>query len=225
MPADFAAIFARLRAILQKNIGQLSVKDDSPTCYCLQGGLHPTHKTPMSIAWVKISKTYVSYHLMPVYGCPQLLDGYSPHVNNYPASGHVLAKGQDPTFTDRLFGFFGTFKDSADLVPEREAIVRFVGRELVPLGGLAQAGKVGVGLPAGQSLSSAVASGGVGVERHAPCARRRGRRVAESPMAAIAFAAAIPEFCGAIGALPQIPCPLATPSIHKGGVAPTMANP
>ena len=78
MPADFAAIFARLRAILQKNIGQLSVKDDSPTCYCLQGGLHPTHKTPLPIAWVQIGKAYVGYHLMPIYGCPQLLGCYSP---------------------------------------------------------------------------------------------------------------------------------------------------
>jgi hypothetical protein len=31
----------------------------------------------MPIAWVQIGKRYVSYHLMPVYGCPKLLDGHS----------------------------------------------------------------------------------------------------------------------------------------------------
>jgi len=62
---------------MQRHPGTLSVKEDSPTCYCLEGGLHPTHRQPMPIAWVQIGKTYVSYHLMPVYGCPKLLDGLS----------------------------------------------------------------------------------------------------------------------------------------------------
>jgi len=77
MPAEFPAIFVRLRAILQKNIGRLSVKKDTPAHYCLAGGLHPKHKTPIDIAWVKIDKNYVSFHLMPIYGCPQLLDDCS----------------------------------------------------------------------------------------------------------------------------------------------------
>lgn len=77
MPTEFESIFARLRAILQKNIGSLTVKEDTPRCYCLEGGLHPRHKTPMPIAWVEIGKSYVSYHLMPVYAAPKLLDGFS----------------------------------------------------------------------------------------------------------------------------------------------------
>jgi hypothetical protein len=31
----------------------------------------------MPIAWVEIGKGYVSFHLMPVYGCPKLLDDLS----------------------------------------------------------------------------------------------------------------------------------------------------
>src|SRR3954466_16183285 len=77
MPTDFAPIFARLRAILEKHAGRLVVTDDSPRRYCLTGGVHPTHKTPMPIAWVQVGKSYVSYHLMPVYGCPKLLDPVS----------------------------------------------------------------------------------------------------------------------------------------------------
>jgi hypothetical protein len=31
----------------------------------------------MPVAWVQVGKGYVSYHLMPVYGCPELLEGMS----------------------------------------------------------------------------------------------------------------------------------------------------
>ncbi len=77
---DFESVFRRLRAILQKHAGRLSVKEDSATCFCLEGGQHPTHKKPMPIAWVQIGKAYVSYHLMTVYGCPALLDSYSKEL-------------------------------------------------------------------------------------------------------------------------------------------------
>lgn len=80
MPSPLDDIFATLRAILSKHVGKLTVSDDTPTHYCLSGGLHPKHKKPMPIAWVEIGKTYVSYHLMPVYGCPKLLDRYSPKL-------------------------------------------------------------------------------------------------------------------------------------------------
>ena len=34
----------------------------------------------MPVAWAEIGKAYVSYHLMPVYGCPALLDGISANL-------------------------------------------------------------------------------------------------------------------------------------------------
>jgi len=74
---DFESVFRSLRAILKKHAGRLSVKEDSATCFCLEGGRHPTHKNPMPVAWVQIGKAYVSYHLMTVYGCPALLTGCS----------------------------------------------------------------------------------------------------------------------------------------------------
>jgi hypothetical protein len=80
MATEFQTIFARLRTILKNHIGSLTVKEDTPTCYCLEGGLHPKQKTPMPIAWVQIGKAYVSYHLMPIYGCPKLLDGFSSRL-------------------------------------------------------------------------------------------------------------------------------------------------
>lgn len=80
MPTEFESIFVRLRAILQRHTGTLSVKHDTPTAFCLEGGVHPTHKTAFPIAWVEIGKAYVSYHFMPVYASPRLLDGFSPKL-------------------------------------------------------------------------------------------------------------------------------------------------
>lgn len=77
MPSEFESVFARLRGILEKHSARLTVSDDRPNRYCLEGGSHPTRKTPMPIAWVQIGKGYVSYHLMPVYGCPKVLEGVS----------------------------------------------------------------------------------------------------------------------------------------------------
>ena len=77
MSKEFESIFARLRAILQKHAGTLMVVQDTPACFCVGGGLHPTHRKPFPIASVQMGKAYVSYHLMPIYCCPQLLDGLS----------------------------------------------------------------------------------------------------------------------------------------------------
>jgi hypothetical protein len=77
MPTEFEQIFARLSAILRANAGKLTIQDESPRSFTLVGGSHPKHKTPMPIAWTEVGKNYVSYHLMPVYGCPELLAGVS----------------------------------------------------------------------------------------------------------------------------------------------------
>ena len=80
MSAEFERIFLRLTEILRKHAGNMTIKDETPNRFCLIGGLHPKHKTPMPVAWVEIGKAYVSYHLMPIYGCPRLLDGFPPKL-------------------------------------------------------------------------------------------------------------------------------------------------
>ena len=77
MSADFDAVFIRLRAILEKHRGNLSVTADFSGRYCLSGGCHPTHKGPYPIAWVEIGKAYVGFHHMGVYCSPELLAGVS----------------------------------------------------------------------------------------------------------------------------------------------------
>jgi hypothetical protein len=66
MNSQFEPVFRRLREILRKHAATLTVTEDSPTRYCLEGGLHPTHKRPMPLAWVQIGKAYVSFHHMGV---------------------------------------------------------------------------------------------------------------------------------------------------------------
>ena len=77
MNEAFEGVFSELRAIFKRHVGALSVTEDSPMRYCLEGGRHPKHKTPMPIAWVQIGKSYVSFHHMGVYARPDLLNGVS----------------------------------------------------------------------------------------------------------------------------------------------------
>lgn len=79
---EFAAVHARLRAILAKYASRVlpAVKDE-PGHYVLQGP--PTPASRGRDVWfggVRTGKSYVSYHLMPVYAFPELLRGVSPEL-------------------------------------------------------------------------------------------------------------------------------------------------
>ncbi len=77
MTDSFTEVFSALRGILRRNAGKLVVSEDNATRFCVQGGSHPKHKTPMPVAWVEIGKSYVSFHHMGVYARPDLLKGIS----------------------------------------------------------------------------------------------------------------------------------------------------
>ena len=96
---EFAPIFAALRGLLQRQAGTLSVTKDTPTCFCLEGGVHPIHKKPMPIAWVQIQKRYVSFHHMGVYAHPAVVTSASKALRarmqgkacfNFKAMDHAL---------------------------------------------------------------------------------------------------------------------------------------
>jgi len=89
MNPQFSLIFARLRAILQKYAGALSVKTDAPDCYCLEGRTGPAaqrawggklKRPTIPVAWVQIGKAYVSFHLMGIYGNAKLRAGMSKEL-------------------------------------------------------------------------------------------------------------------------------------------------
>jgi hypothetical protein len=80
MPKDnaFDSTFATLRGILAPYAQQLLVHVDRPGDYQLcSRTMKDRIGRPLFVAAVQIEKNYVSYHLMPVYGAPQLLKGIS----------------------------------------------------------------------------------------------------------------------------------------------------
>lgn len=77
---NFPQVFSALRDILKRHAGKLVVTEDTPECFRLEGGKHPTHKKPFPIAWVTVGKAYVSFHHMGVYARPDLLKGISKEL-------------------------------------------------------------------------------------------------------------------------------------------------
>jgi hypothetical protein len=79
---DFAAVHARLKSIMQKyERGKLAASPDQPGNYVLIGP--PTEQTRGRELWfgaVQTRKNYVSYHLMAVYACADLLETMSPDL-------------------------------------------------------------------------------------------------------------------------------------------------
>ena len=74
---EAAEIFGRLREILSRQTAALSVKSDTSVYYCLEGTTGPStvrvwkgkmRSLKIPVAWVKVGKAYVSYHLMGLYG-------------------------------------------------------------------------------------------------------------------------------------------------------------
>jgi len=77
-PPDFPTVFARLRAILQEHASKFEISADRADYYCLIIPFSPKFKKSFPVAWVKTSRSYVSFHFMPVYFAPVLLKGLSP---------------------------------------------------------------------------------------------------------------------------------------------------
>ena len=78
--SKYDGVFVALRNILQKHSNRLSVTADSPGYYCLSVDFSAKLGKGFPVAWVNIGKAYVSYHLMPVYMFPKLLDGLSKEL-------------------------------------------------------------------------------------------------------------------------------------------------
>lgn len=76
--ADFGDVFARLRAILEPYADALVRTVDRDDEF----GLYTSHVlengAKLWFGGVQVKKRYVSFHLMPVYVNPSLLDGISP---------------------------------------------------------------------------------------------------------------------------------------------------
>jgi len=80
---DFSHIFQRLKAILTAYQESVVVTADDANNYSLETDYVPKYKKKLFFGAVQIKKNYVSYHLMPVYMYPDLLDSISPELKKH----------------------------------------------------------------------------------------------------------------------------------------------
>lgn len=74
---DFASTFAVLSKILRQHTAGFSVKTDEPDNLYIELPATTPKAKPKFFGAVQVKKSYVSYHLMPVYEDPALLNGIS----------------------------------------------------------------------------------------------------------------------------------------------------
>jgi len=75
----FPETFRILRGLLEKHRGRMTVTADTPSDYSIASpDMVDRTGRPLFVAAVQIKKSYVSFHLMPVYADPALLKTVSP---------------------------------------------------------------------------------------------------------------------------------------------------
>lgn len=74
---DFGSTFASLSKMLRKHAAGMSIKTDVPSNLYIELPAATPKAKPKFFGAVQTKKSYVSYHLMPVYEDPGLLDGTS----------------------------------------------------------------------------------------------------------------------------------------------------
>lgn len=75
MSDDFPAIFQRLRQLMLDAAPRMVITDDSPTNFTLKTPwIEARTKEPAWFGWIAIKKSYVAYHVMPLYSLPALND-------------------------------------------------------------------------------------------------------------------------------------------------------
>ncbi len=78
---QFPAIFSALKEILEPLGDQIMVKLDTEDNYTLETPTNPRDGKPFFFGSTVIKKNYVSFHLMPIYTHPELLEEISPELD------------------------------------------------------------------------------------------------------------------------------------------------
>ena len=72
---DLSAVFTELKAVMKPYAEKLDTKMDSASDFYVDTKHIQKNKKPLFFGAVQVKKNYVSYHLMPVYVDPSLLEG------------------------------------------------------------------------------------------------------------------------------------------------------
>src|SRR5207253_8727273 len=78
--SDRQAVFDELRGLLKPFEKRLVIQEDKPDAYCLITNTLGPNKKPIWFGAAAVRKSYVSYHLVPVYMYPELLNDASPEL-------------------------------------------------------------------------------------------------------------------------------------------------
>jgi hypothetical protein len=76
---EFEAAYTELRAILAKHASKLNVVKDDASTYCLESK-KPMYKDHPMMFGAVMKKSYVSFHLVPLYLMPDLTKSISPEL-------------------------------------------------------------------------------------------------------------------------------------------------
>ena len=80
--ATLDAVFTELKSVMAPYAARLDAKkDDENELYLDTKHIHKNRK-PLFFGAVQVKKSYVSFHLMPVYAKPELLEGISPGLKS-----------------------------------------------------------------------------------------------------------------------------------------------
>jgi hypothetical protein len=77
---NFEEIFRKLKAIFKPHEKKMAIARDSQAYYLLNTRHIMKNKQPLCFGGVRLGKAYVSFYLMSVYACPDLLKGMSPEL-------------------------------------------------------------------------------------------------------------------------------------------------
>ena len=80
MKSTFKTIFTDLKKMMMNYSSSLTVVEDEEDNLYLNTQYIMKNKKPLYFGGVRIGKSYVSYHLMPVYVFPELLEAISPEL-------------------------------------------------------------------------------------------------------------------------------------------------
>ena len=85
MPAqnDFPLVFEHLKSILKPYAKKLTIKHDVAGHFYLDAPYSEKWQKELFFASTQIKKNYVSFYLMPVYMCPDLLKDISPELKKH----------------------------------------------------------------------------------------------------------------------------------------------
>lgn len=79
MSEAFASIFAELRSLMLDAAPDMVITDDTPTTFTLKTPwLEARTQQPAWFGWIAIKKSYVAYHVMPLYTLAALNDAVPP---------------------------------------------------------------------------------------------------------------------------------------------------